>query len=115
MNKTETRKYYYPNLDKYLHYCTFGQRMRQIRKSRGLSQDEFAAMLGTSKQILSRYELEQRSPRIDQVSRYAEKLGVSVDYLLGDDDAEADSSFLCDGLRGKPFFEIFGEVISELN
>ena len=115
MDKTETKKYYYPNLDKYLHYCTFGQRMRQIRKSRGLSQDEFAAMLGTSKQILSRYELEQRSPRIDQVSRYAEKLGVSVDYLLGDDDAEADSSFLCDGLRGKPFFEVFGEVISELN
>ena len=58
MDKTETKKYYYPNLDKYLHYCTFGQRMRQIRKSRGLSQDEFAAMLGTSKQILSRYELE---------------------------------------------------------
>ena len=72
MDKTETRKYYYPNLDKYLHYCSFGQRMRQIRKSRGLSQDEFAAMLGTSKQILSRYELEQRSPRIDQVSRYVD-------------------------------------------
>ena len=115
IEKKGNRTYYYPNLDKYLHYCTFGQRLKQIRKSRGLSQDALAEILGTSKQILSRYELEQRSPRIDQVSRYAEKLGVSVDYLLGDNDAEADSSFLCDGLRGKPFYEVFGEVLSELN
>ena len=115
IGKKGNRTYYYLNLDKYLHYCTFGQRLKQIRKSRGLSQEALAEILGTSKQILSRYEREERSPRIDQVSRYAEKLGVSVDYLLGDDDAEADSSFLCDGLRGKPFHEVFADVLSELH
>ena len=115
IEKKETRTYYYLDLDKYLHYCTFGQRLKQIRKSRGLSLNQMATMLETSKQILSRYEREERTPRIDQVTKYAEKLGVSVDYLLGDNDAEADSSFLCDGLRGKPFFEVFGEVLSELN
>ena len=51
IEKKGNRTYYYPNLDKYLHYCTFGQRMRQIRKSRGLSQDEFAAILGTSNAV----------------------------------------------------------------
>lgn len=105
---------YFPRPELYLQYCTFGQRMKQIRKSRGLSQDELAKILGTSKQILSRYEREERSPKIDQVSKYAQKLNVSVDYLLGDDDAEADSSFLCDGLRGKPFYEVFIDVIDAL-
>ena len=103
-----------PRLIVAMHYCSFGKRMRQIRKSRELSQDELAKILGTSKQILSRYEREERSPKIDQVRKYAEKLGVSVDYLLGDDHAEADSSFLCDGLRGKPFYEVFIDVLDGL-
>ncbi|MBR2885652.1 MAG: helix-turn-helix transcriptional regulator, partial [Clostridia bacterium] len=76
-----------PDVD--VHYTSFGERLREIRREYGLTQDEFAAILGTSKQILSRYELEQRSPKIEQVKKYAEKLHVSVDYLLGDTESEA--------------------------
>ena len=57
---------------------TFGERLREIRKDMGMTQDEFAKKLGTSKQILSRYELDQRTPKIDQVVKYARKLNVSV-------------------------------------
>ncbi len=91
-------------------YATFGVRLRQIRKERGMSQEEFAEVLGTSKQILSRYELEQRSPRIEVVRKYAERLQVSVDYLLGDTEAEAVSNDLCIQMSGKPFYQIFIEV-----
>ena len=76
----------------------------------GLTQDEFAKLLGTSKQILSRYEREDRSPRIEVVRKYAEALKVSADYLLGDDEAEAISSMFWTQKKEKPFYKIFIEV-----
>jgi repressor LexA len=42
---------------------TFGSKLKQIRLSMGLSQEEFAAKLNTTKQVISRYETEQRTPK----------------------------------------------------
>ena len=99
-----------------VHYSSFGERLREIRRERGLSQSEFARILGTSKQILSRYELEQRTPKIDQVKKYAEKLKVSVDYLLGDTESEADYNALMtsDSDIKKPFYKIFIDVTMDM-
>ena len=94
-------------------YTTFGKRLRQIRKERGMTQDEFAQMLGTSKQILSRYEREERSPRIEIVRKYAETLKVSADYLLGDEEAEAVSSMFWAQKKETPFYKIFIEVTAD--
>ena len=91
-------------------YMTFGKRLRQIRKERKMTQDEFAKLLGTSKQILSRYEREDRSPRIEVVRKYAAALKVSADYLLGDQEAEAVSAMFWAQNKEKPFYEIFIEV-----
>ncbi len=62
----------------------FGDILRRIRKERGLSQDEFAALLGTTKQVISRYETKQRTPRISVVEDYARKLGLPVSALTGE-------------------------------
>lgn len=62
----------------------FGDNLRKIRKEKGMTQDEFAALLGTSKQVVSRYENGQRSPKVSVVSEYAEKLGVPIVELTGD-------------------------------
>ena len=94
-------------------YTTFGKRLRHIRKERGMTQDDFAKLLGTSKQILSRYEREDRSPRIEVVRKYAEALKVSADYLLGDDEAEAVSSMFWAQKKEKPFYKIFIEVTAD--
>ncbi len=94
-------------------FTQFGTRLRQIRKDRGMTQEQFAQLVGTSKQILSRYELGQRSPRIEVVRGYAEKLKVSVDYLLGDNETEAATTALCDEFQGKPFYEIFMDITEE--
>ena len=61
----------------------FSKRLKQIRESRNMSQDEFANLLGTSKQVISRYETAQRTPKITTVYEYAEKLGVSLEQLTG--------------------------------
>ena len=78
-----------------------------------MTQDEFATLLGTSKQILSRYEREDRSPRIEVVRKYAEALKVSADYLLGDEEAEAVSSMFWTQKKEKPFYKIFIEVTAD--
>lgn len=61
---------------------TFGEKLKDIRFMRGLSQDELAALLGTSKQVISRYETGQRTPKLDVVQKYAEKLHVPLLYLV---------------------------------
>ena len=94
-------------------YTTFGKRLRHIRKERKMTQEDFAKLLGTSKQILSRYEREDRSPRIEVVCKYAEALKVSADYLLGDDEAEAVSSLFWAQKKEKPFYKIFIEVTAD--
>ena len=47
-----------------------------------MTQDELAAILGTSKQVVSRYENNQRSPKVDVVQSYARALNVPIEYLL---------------------------------
>ena len=94
-------------------YTKFGSRLRQIRKEMGYTQEGFAKLLGTSKQILSRYEREDRSPRIEVVRKYAEALKVSADYLLGDEEAEAVSSMFWAQKKEKPFYKIFIEVTAD--
>lgn len=71
-------------------------------------------MLGTSKQVLSRYETNQRAPRITLAREYAEKLGVSLDYMLGDTAEEALFEELCTQPKDKPFYKIFIDVTMEM-
>jgi len=95
-------------------YIAFGDRLREIRREMGLSQEEFAKRLGTSKQVLSRYETNQRAPKITLASEYAEKLGVSLDYMLGDSAEEALFTELCTQPKDKPFYKIFIEVTEKM-
>lgn len=62
----------------------FSDSLRKIRKQKDLTQEEFAALLGTSKQVVSRYENGQRSPKVSVVAEYAEKLGVPISVLTGE-------------------------------
>lgn len=59
----------------------FGDKLRRLREENGLSQEELGAKLGTSRQVISRYETSQRSPKISVVVRLAAALGVPLDYF----------------------------------
>ena len=61
----------------------FGDILKSIRRERGLSQDEMAALLGTTKQVISRDETKQRVPKVSIVAGYAIKLGVPLSLLTG--------------------------------
>lgn len=61
----------------------FGKRLKEIRDEMDLTLDKFSQLVGIPAQTLNRYELSQRTPKINIVSKIAEKLNVSIDYLLG--------------------------------
>lgn len=61
--------------------ATFGEKLKSLRITKNLTQEELADALGTSKQVISRYETNQRSPKIDIVQQYAERLGVPLTYF----------------------------------
>jgi len=62
---------------------TFGQKLQQIRLVRGMSLEEMGQLLGTSKQVLSRYENGLREPKFSTVILYAKKLQVEPAAFLG--------------------------------
>ena len=88
---------------------SFGRRLRQIRKERGLTQTEFGEILGICKQQLSRYELDERSPKTNTVLQFAGRLDMTVSELLGEDSAAIEANFWKS--KNKPFFKIFEDVV----
>ena len=80
----------------------FGDILKQLRKERGLSQDELAALLGTTKQVISRYETKQRVPRLSVVSQFAARLGIPLSMLSGEADEPAPEITRENGVRRVP-------------
>lgn len=61
---------------------TIGDRLTELRKSRGLSQEELAAQLTLTRQTISKWELGQSSPDVEYVIALCDYFGVTTDYLL---------------------------------
>ena len=79
-----------------------GQRLRETRLQRGLSQQEAASRAGISMNSLYHYEKGNKVPSAVVLARLAEVLNVSTDYLLGlTDDPSPKSGGLPDYLREK--------------
>lgn len=57
-------------------------RLKEIRKSKGISQLKLAIDLNTSQNTISRYETGDREPGINELIKIADYFNVSVDYLL---------------------------------
>ena len=57
-------------------------RIQSLRKSKGMSQKEFADAVGVSRQAVSKWESEQATPDIDKVIIMSDLFGVTTDYLL---------------------------------
>ena len=62
----------------------FNEKLTVLRKERGMNMTEFAKLLGTSKQVINRYERGENTPKITTVAHYAEVLGVSLQYLINE-------------------------------
>lgn len=72
----------------------FAQRLKVLRKERGITQQQLADGVGISKGGLSYYENAGRTPDISILERFADYFGVTTDYLLGRTNAQTQKAKL---------------------
>ena len=60
----------------------FGERIYNLRKKSGLSQEEFADKLGVSRQAVSKWETGQSVPDSEKAAAIGAFFGVSLDWLI---------------------------------
>jgi len=58
----------------------------KIRKEKKLSQVDVASYVGVSRDAISKYERDDIIPSVENANKIAQILGVSLDYLMSEDD-----------------------------
>lgn len=58
-----------------------GKKIKTLRKTRGLSQEDLGYLLGLRRSTISNYEIGRRSPSLKEMERIAHILGVGLDYF----------------------------------
>jgi len=84
---------------------SFGKRLLEARKNKGLSQEDIARYLGTKAPVVGRYERDEMKPSIEVASKLADLLDVSLDYLVGRTDTMLDKITLNRILEVSAFHE----------
>ena len=64
----------------------FPERLKELRKESGLSQQELANKVGLTHTAIGLWELNKRIPNLDAVIKLANFFKVSLDYLAGLED-----------------------------
>lgn len=60
----------------------FGQRIRQLRKARQLSQEQLAELTGFHRNYIGMVERGERNPALVNIEIFANSFGLSLDELL---------------------------------
>lgn len=60
----------------------FGERLKQLRDEKGMSQEELAAILNVTQQTVNNYENNKREPKQEMLCKIAEYFSVSIDWLV---------------------------------
>lgn len=61
---------------------TFGERITYARKQKKMTQNDLGKTVGTSGDIIGKYERNEIKPSIDTAAKIAEALSVTIDYLV---------------------------------
>ena len=77
---------------------TLYEKIMELRKRSGLSQEELGAEIGVSRQAVSKWEMAQTTPDLNKIMALSEFFGVPTDFLLKD---EYDLAFLENKLEEK--------------
>ena len=62
-----------------------GERLKKLRKEKGLTQTELGDMLGIDKSTICCYEKGTRQPSLENILDFMQIFAVTADYLLGSD------------------------------
>ncbi len=67
----------------------FSSRLKELRKEHHLSQAQFAKEFNVASGTIGMWETGKRQPDLDTTKRIADFFGVTIDYLLGNEDVSA--------------------------
>ncbi len=62
-----------------------GDRLKALRKEKGLTQSQLGELIGVKKSVICLYERELRNPTIESIVALCEIFNVDADYLIGND------------------------------
>ena len=80
-----------------------GKRIKELRKTLGINQEQFGKALGVTKQSVCNWENENILPSIEMLVKIATRYSVSCDYLLGLNDFQ---TLDVSGLTQKQIFHL---------
>ncbi len=63
--------------------ATIGERIRKLRKEKGMTQKELGNILGVSISTVGMYEAGKRMPAPETIGKIADYFSADTDYLLG--------------------------------
>jgi transcriptional regulator with XRE-family HTH domain len=72
----------------------FGERIRQLRKQRGITQQTLANILGITKTMISAYENGVRKPSYENLMELALFFDISMDWMFGNTEDRSGVPFL---------------------
>lgn len=64
---------------------TTGELLIKLRKKKGITQDKLADMLGITRQAVSKWELNETLPDMENAVKIADIFGISLDFLFSTD------------------------------
>lgn len=71
----------------------FAERIKMLRKEKGITQVELAEAMGLSKGTIAMWEVGKREATFDTLCKLAEFFGKSIDYILGRSDDDSDEAY----------------------
>ena len=66
---------------------TLGQKLKEIRNKFGLSQEQLAEIMNVSRQAITKWESDSGLPDVSNLQELSKVFGVTVDYLLNDNNS----------------------------
>lgn len=95
----------------------FEEKLVDLRKSRGISQEQLAEALGVSRQAVSRWESGDSTPDMTNLLGLCQYFGVSADYLIFDErdiDGDRSKSIPSSKAKNPPDKRFIGHLISSI-
>lgn len=97
---------------------SFGERLQEVRRENGMTQEDFAGQLKVSRQAVSKWESSRGYPEIEKIIYICNRYGVTMDTLfseevpLGRQSAPADTP---ETMEGRTLKTALGDFFSNLS
>lgn len=89
---------------------TFAEKLKNLRKSKKITQEELAKIINVERSSIGKYESANTIPSNDTLIKIAEYFNVSTDYLLGKTNVQSNSQYANLFPIEKKKFPLLGEI-----